>query len=135
LAAHSDFTESSATWTEWLNSASAFFETKRPSLYTIQNGACTPENMVHLSETIVLNDWTRARITTVEDLASYVVTHAWFHPEWTKQFLNTLSNYLDLDPEWMTHMIRWNALWYALEDGHSTEDRLSLFQHARDFVV
>ncbi|MBI2411359.1 MAG: hypothetical protein HYV32_05700 [Candidatus Kerfeldbacteria bacterium] len=87
-----------------------FYDKKIPTLYTIQNGNFYPRNFLRLTETIVVFDWESAQITTVEEVVAYMYILMWENPEWQKRFLVELAYLLEIQHEWLTHMIRYRAL-------------------------
>lgn len=87
-----------------------FYDKKIPTLYTIQNGNFYPRNFLRLSETIVVFDWKSAQITTVEEVIAYMYILMWENLKWQQRFLEELDYLLEINPEWLTQMIRYRAL-------------------------
>ncbi|MCW1930463.1 MAG: hypothetical protein KIH62_004055 [Candidatus Kerfeldbacteria bacterium] len=95
----------SVNYTEQAPEFADFFARSVPTLYCITNGACIPESLIHLEESIVLNNWTNARIVALEEIVAELILHVYPDTVWLDMFMRELSNYVDVNSEWLEYML------------------------------
>lgn len=93
------------TYPDEAQQLSDFFARAVPTLYCITNGACLPEYLTHLDESILLRNWMNARIVALEEIVAELVLHIYPDTEWIELFMRELANYVDVQPEWFAHML------------------------------
>lgn len=102
--------QNTKTYTAVVEEARKFIQDAPPTLFTIQNGAFSPGNMLQLEESVVLFDWAGTQITVVEEVVVDMLLHMWNNAAWQKRFIQEVTYLLELQPEWFLHMMRIRAI-------------------------